>query len=118
MTGAGTLEDKSLEYLITHIFCPLRLPDGDDYSLDNDRALSRAAYSAACAYSQHTSDSANIQWQCIVDMLRSLNYSMSSNSLDEALLESQIRSMKVGGTNSVEFIYSSCTHSTQISSYI
>ena len=100
--GADVLEDESLEYLITHIFCPLRLPDGDDHSLDNDRALSRAAYSAACAYSQYTS---SIQWQGIVDMLRRLNLTMSSNSLDEVLLEFQIQSMKAGGTNSVESIY-------------
>ena len=107
MTDAGAifLEDKQLEYLITHIFCPLRLPDGDDHSLENDRALSRAAYSAACAYSQYTSDSASTQWNCAVDMLRSLDHTMSSTSLDEALLESQIRSMNVGGTNSVESIY-------------
>jgi len=118
MTGAGALEDKSLEYLITHIFCPLRLPEGDDNSLDNSLALSRAAYSAACAYAQHTSDSASTQWQCIVKMLRNLNHTVSSNSLDEALLESQIRSMKVGGTNTVQFIYLSCTDSTQISSCI
>ena len=100
--GADVLEDESLEYLIRHIFCPLRLPDGDDHSLDNDRALSRAAYSAACAYSQYTSST---QWQCIVDMLQSLNHTMSSNSLDEVLLKSQIQSMKAGGTNTVESVY-------------
>ena len=99
--GADVLEDESLEYLIRHIFCPLRLPDGDDHSLDNDRALSRATYSAACAYSQYTSST---QWQCIVDMLQSLNHTMSSNSLDEVLLKSQIQSMKAGGTNTVNRI--------------
>ncbi|KAL4069248.1 hypothetical protein J3A83DRAFT_4095931 [Scleroderma citrinum] len=91
------LADKALEYLITHVFCPLQLPDGDDHSHDNDRAISRVIYSAACDYSQYLSDSASVQWKSIVEMLRNLNHTMSSSALDEALLDSQIRSMEIGG---------------------
>jgi len=108
-------EDKTLQYLITHIFCPLQLPQEDDHSLDNDRALSNTVSSAAYAYSQHTSDSANAQWRHIEKMLRNLNHAMSLSVLDEALLDCQIKSMEVGGTNCVAFIISSHAHYTQMS---
>ena len=90
-------EDTTLQYLITHIFCPLQLPQEDDHSLDNDRALSSAVSSAAYAYSQHTSGSASAQWRHIEKMLRNLNHAMSLNVLDGAFLDSHLQSMEVGG---------------------
>ena len=96
-------ENKALQYLVTHVFCPLKLPDGDDHSPDNDRALSSVAYRKACDYFQHIGGSVSAQWQCIVKMLRNLDYAMSPNALDEALLVSQIQSMEIGGTNFVVF---------------
>ena len=91
------LEYETLQYLITHVFCPLKLPHGGDHSLDNDRALSSMAYREACDYSQYISDSASAQWQYIVKMLWNLDHTMSSNALDEALIDSQIQSMETGG---------------------
>ncbi|KAL4078001.1 hypothetical protein J3A83DRAFT_4087181 [Scleroderma citrinum] len=90
------LDNKTLKYLITHVFCPLQLPDGDDHSLDNDRALSGVAYNAACAYSRHLDGSASAQWESIMEMLRNLDQSMSLEALDEDLLDSQIQFMRGG----------------------
>ena len=109
------LEVKTLEYLITHIFCPLKLPDGDDHSLDNDGALSRVTLSATCDFSQRISGSASARWQYIVKMLQNLDRVMSSNALDEALVDYQIQAMEVGGMDCVAFIISSHTHYTQMS---
>jgi len=109
------LEVKTLKYLITHIFCPLKLPDGDDHSLDNDNALSRVAHSAACDFSQHSGGPASAQWQYIVKMLRNLDHVVSSSALDEALLDCQIQSMEVGGTDCVAFIIFSHAHYIQMS---
>ena len=94
-------EDKALQYLITHTFCPLQLPHEDDNSFDNDHALSSAASSAAHAYSQHTSGLAGAQWRHIEKMLQNLNHAVSLNVLNEAFLVSHIQSMEVGGMNSV-----------------
>src|SRR5438128_11494909 len=95
------LEYKALQYLITHIFCPLKLPDGDDHSPNNDRTLSSVAYRKAYDYFQCFSGSASAQWQRIVKMLRNLDHAISSNALDEALLDSQIQSMEIGGMDFV-----------------
>ena len=108
------LEVETLEYLITHVFCPLKLPDGDDHSLDNDCALSSVTHSAACDFSEHTSVSASAQWQYIVKMLQNLDHAVSSNALDEELLDCQIQSMEVGGMDCVAFIISSHTHYAQM----
>ena len=96
-----SLEYETLQYLITHVFCPLKLPDGDDHSFDNDRALSSVAYKSACDYFQHISGSAHAQWKCVVKMLQNLDRTVSLNVLDEALIDSQIRSMNIGGMNFV-----------------
>ncbi|KAL4077990.1 hypothetical protein J3A83DRAFT_4087275 [Scleroderma citrinum] len=98
MTGeeSDVSNEKTLEYLITHVFCPLKLPDGDDHSLDNDRALSAEVSSTAYAYSQQPGGSAIAQWQDIVEMLLNLDQALSLEALDEALIESQIELMEVG----------------------
>ena len=90
-------EDKTLQYKITHVFCPLQLPDGDDHSLSNDRALSEVAYASAYAYAEHVSDSEKPQWQHIAKMLHNLNDTMNFEALDESLAISQLLSMGVRG---------------------
>ena len=112
------LEEETLQYLVTHIFCPLKLPDGDDHSLDNDRALSNVVHRKACDYSQYTSGSASAQWPCIVKMLQNLNHAMSSNTLDEALVISQIHSMQVGGMDSCAYLLALSSFQADVLVYI
>jgi len=90
-------EDKALQYKITHVFCPLQLPDGDDHSLSNDHALSEVAYASACAYAEHVSGSQKSQWQHIVKMLHNFNDTINFEALDESLVISQLLSMGEGG---------------------
>ena len=93
----GVVKDKMLQYKITHVFCPLQLPDGNDHSLSNDRALSKAAYTFARAYAEHLDDSETLYWQHIVGMLRNLDNTISSEALDIQLVTSQLQSMAAGG---------------------
>ena len=90
-------EDKTLQYKITHVFCPLQLPDGDDHLLSNDRVLCEAAVASASAYAEHAGVSDKPQWQHIVTMLHNLHDALIAEALDESLIIYQLQSMGVRG---------------------
>ena len=86
----------TLKYIITHVFCPLQLPDMK-HSIWNDHSLARAVAAAARLYSNHV-DQANLrQWHTISRMLENLQATSQSESLDRFQVISQFSSMEVGG---------------------
>ena len=86
-----------LQYKITHVFCPLQLPGGDDHSLSNDQELSKTAYASAHAYARRPSDSEKSHWYHIVGMLCDFRNTTAFEALDAQLVAFQLRSMSVGG---------------------
>ena len=44
---------STLEYIVTHVFFPLQLPDEDDQSVRSDRSLAGAIATAAHLYAVH-----------------------------------------------------------------
>ncbi|KAJ8586503.1 hypothetical protein M405DRAFT_864515 [Rhizopogon salebrosus TDB-379] len=82
---------SSLEYIINHVFCPLKLPQGNDHSLENDLALSQAVVDAALAFNDHVSD--ELLWKSSVKMLRNLEKSIRFSTLSAKEVESQISAM-------------------------
>ncbi|KAG8217925.1 hypothetical protein J3R82DRAFT_6091 [Butyriboletus roseoflavus] len=86
---------RTLEYLITHVFLPLKLPDGDDHSARNDRSLAGAIASVAHIYSGHV-DTANLpEWHRISGMLDNLQATVQFESLDQLRTVSQLSTMHV-----------------------
>ncbi|KAG9309817.1 hypothetical protein JVU11DRAFT_10196 [Chiua virens] len=75
---------STLKYLVTHVFCPLRLPDGDDHSIPNDRSLVAAIAAASRLYSDHASQGGISQWPSISQMLGNLEASIQPQSLGPA----------------------------------
>ena len=87
----------TLQYIVTHVFCPLQLPDGDDHSIRNDHSLARAVSSVTPLYGDHV-DQANVaQWHSITRMLDNLQAIVQFESLDRFQTFSQLSSMNVGG---------------------
>ncbi|KAI6118443.1 hypothetical protein F5141DRAFT_999967 [Pisolithus sp. B1] len=86
----------TLQYTITHVFCPLQLPDGDDYCYSNDLALSEAVYTSAVDYSGNLDDPAKADWECIRKLLRNLHDAMRIHQLEEKTVELQLKSMTSG----------------------
>lgn len=87
----------TLKYIITHVFCPLGLPDSNDYSVRNDHCLAKAIATAARLCSDYV-DQANLpQWHSISRMLGNLQTVTQSQSLDTLQTISQFTSMEVGG---------------------
>jgi hypothetical protein len=84
---------SSLEYIINHVFCPLKLPQGNDHSLENDLALSQAVVDAALAFNDHVSDDNQLLWESSVKMLRNLKKSIRFSTLSAKEVESQISAM-------------------------
>ena len=86
----------TLQYIVTHVFCPLQLPDGDDHSIHNDHSLAGAVASAARAYSHHVNPVNALQWRTISQMLDNLQATVQFQSLDR-FQTSQLVNMNVGG---------------------
>jgi hypothetical protein len=87
----------TLQYIVTHIFCSLQLPDGGDQSIRNDRSLAGAISSVMRLYSDHVDQANMAQWRSIVRMLDNLQAVVQSESLDRFRIISQLGSMDVGG---------------------
>ena len=86
------------KYIITHVFCPLQLPDGDDSSVRNDYSLAGAVATAARLFCDHV-DEANIpQWHSVSRMLENLQVTVMSEDLSRFQTTSLFSSMGAGGT--------------------
>jgi hypothetical protein len=86
-----------LEYIITHIFCPIQLPQHNDYTLDNDRALLDVVLGSARKFVGSLPDHDQEQWSPSLRMLENLAVTMTSPSLTADVIEPQIKSMQGGG---------------------
>jgi hypothetical protein len=92
-------EIDDLTYLVTHVFCPLRLPIGDDHSVSKDLGLSQALLSSARAYEEHVCDEHGPEWTRILAMLSNVGATMRARALRGKEVESQLKAMNVGGTS-------------------
>ena len=93
-------ELDTLQYIVTHVYCPLQLPDGDDHTIRNDRSLAGAVSAALRLYDNHV-DQANLaQWHSVTQMLDNLQTIVQFETLDRFQTFSQLSSMNVGGKRS------------------
>ena len=83
--------------IATHVFLPLRLPDGDKHSIRHDRSLATAIASAARLYSDYVSEADMPQWRRILRMLDNLQATAQFEGLDGPQIISQLSNMDVGG---------------------
>jgi hypothetical protein len=86
-------DNSGLEYIINHVFCPLKLPQGNDHSLENDLALSQAVVNAALAFNDQLSYEKQLLWMSSLKMLRNLKNSIRLSTLSAKEVESQISAM-------------------------
>jgi len=96
-------DQSSLIYIINHVFLPLKLPQGNDHSLENDLALSQAVVDAALDYMYQLPSDKQLSWMSSVKMLRNLEDSIRFNVLSANEIESQIGTMYNKGSL---FLYS------------
>ena len=88
---------RTLKYIITHVFCPLQLPDEDDHSISNDHSLAKAIATAACLFSDHLGQANIPHWHSVSRMLENLQAVIQFECLDRFQTTSQLSSMEVGG---------------------
>ncbi|KAF8550875.1 hypothetical protein OG21DRAFT_1605625 [Imleria badia] len=86
----------ALEYIITHVFCPLRLPGADDHTYANDQELIAAVVDAANEYSRVVADTGQSEWPAIARMLENLAATVQSARLDINRVISQLEKMQSG----------------------
>lgn len=92
-----TADDPTLNYVATHVFFPMHVPEGSDYTIQNDLALARAVCTAAHAYTSHINNTLMSQWHTIAKMLDNLLDSVRSGQLSRDVVVSQLGSMQPGG---------------------
>ncbi|KAG0694891.1 hypothetical protein DFH29DRAFT_297800 [Suillus ampliporus] len=88
-----SIDQSSLEYIINHVFCPLKLPQGRDYSLENNLALSQAVLDAAEEFSHRLPSDKQLLRNSSLKMLRSLKDSIRFSVMSAEEVESQINAM-------------------------
>ncbi|KAG2357480.1 hypothetical protein BDR07DRAFT_1490680 [Suillus spraguei] len=86
-------KNSSLEYIINHVFLPLKLPQGSDQSLENDLALSQAVFDAAITFSGQLPSDQLPLWASSLKMLRNLKDSIRFSVMSAKEVESQIHAM-------------------------
>jgi hypothetical protein len=101
VSSSDSEEMSMLEYIITHIFCPITLPQHDDYAATSDRALLDAVLGSARNFASRLPHDEEEQWGPLLKMLKNLGVTTTSTSLTK-VIESQIRSMKAGGMYMLE----------------
>ncbi|KAG1750476.1 uncharacterized protein EDB91DRAFT_1107654 [Suillus paluster] len=95
MSATSESDKTVLQYIITHVFCPIKLPQEDDYTPENDRFLLDAVLGSARKFVSPLPGNDQEQWGPLLKMLESLAVTISSPSLTEDI-ESQIKSMQAG----------------------
>jgi hypothetical protein len=86
--------DRSgLEYIINHVFLPLKLPQGSDDSLTNDLVLAQAVIEAALAFSEKLPSDKHLLWMSSLKMLQNLKDSIRFSAMSTKDVESQISAM-------------------------
>ncbi|KAG2119627.1 uncharacterized protein F5147DRAFT_795623 [Suillus discolor] len=86
-------DHPGLEYIINHIFPPLKLPQGSNQSLENDLALSQAVLDAAIIFSDQLPSDKLLLWTSSLKMLHNLKDSIRSDVMSAKEVESQINAM-------------------------
>ena len=92
-----SLDLCTLQYIITHVFFPLQLPEGDDHTTRNSCLLAGAIASVLRLYNDHVDQAKLAQWHSISRMLDNLRAVVEFESLDRSQTISQLGSMNVGG---------------------
>ncbi|KAG0707120.1 hypothetical protein DFH29DRAFT_995437 [Suillus ampliporus] len=86
-------DQSRLEYIINHVFCPLKLPQGSDHSLENDLALSQEVLDAALAFSDQLPSDKQLLWAGSLKMLQNLKDSIRFSTMSAKEVEYQISAM-------------------------
>ena len=96
-------QTSDLEYVINHVFFPVNEPEDKRKDRDRGEAMGLFTHTVCAAvdvYCNYVDDVHKLQWNHIVQMLRSLCHSVQSDSEDIDHL-SQLREMQPGGMLSV-----------------
>ncbi|KAG1751044.1 hypothetical protein EDB19DRAFT_1903894 [Suillus lakei] len=94
--ASESAETDVLEYIITHVFCPIKLPQHNDHTLEKDRSLLDVVLGSAHKFVNSLPSDEEEQWSPLSKMLENLAISITSPSMTEDVFESQIRSMQAG----------------------
>ena len=86
-----------LDYIINHVFLPLKLPQKSDESADNYAALCRVIAQCSEQYRERVPDHEKPIWDPIVKMLNTLCALEADDGLTKGKVWNHILQMNVGG---------------------
>jgi hypothetical protein len=97
------LEDRGLGFLINHIILPPQLPDGEneDDRSSNERRLLQLVMEEATKFSNQCLPGVRSPWKKVTKMLSTWLHVTSGCNLSGPHLIEVLRTMKVGGKNTV-----------------
>ncbi|KAG1892808.1 hypothetical protein F4604DRAFT_1913503 [Suillus subluteus] len=89
-------ETDVLEYIITHIFCPIKLPQHNDHTPEKDQSLLDVVLGSARKFATSLPNDDHEQWRPLLKMLESLTVTMNFPFLTKEVVELQIKFMQAG----------------------
>ncbi|KAG1794544.1 uncharacterized protein HD556DRAFT_1367943 [Suillus plorans] len=87
------MPQHSTEYIINHVFCPLKLPQASDHTLENELALSQAVLDAAQAFNKQLPSDKQQLWASSFKMLQNLQHSIRFSVLSLKEVQTKINAM-------------------------
>jgi hypothetical protein len=88
----------NLNYIINHIFFPPKLPQEDDHSHENDRALCLVLLDSARIYQDSLSMAEQIRWDPMIKLLQNLYDFHELEILSKDHVKKAMERMRPGGT--------------------
>ncbi|RDB23570.1 hypothetical protein Hypma_009270 [Hypsizygus marmoreus] len=91
------MNDKTLVYLVNHLFFPFRLPDSDDYVAEKEVTLCAFVLDRATAFREYLSPSHISPWNNVIRMLEHLRDTQLTAPLDATAVQQSLAKEKPGG---------------------
>ena len=102
------LSSTAINYIVHHIFLPIRLPQCDDHDIENDFAICDILINRATAFKEFLPDSRATVWISVVKMLHQLQGLYATTIFDEERLHRLMQSLELEGYTL------SCGHDTSL----
>ena len=91
------LSSTAINYVVHHIFLPIRLPQCDDHDIENDFAICDILINRATAFKEFLPDSRATVWISVVKMIHQLQGLYATTVFDEERLHRLMQSLELEG---------------------
>lgn len=95
------LSENNLDFVVNHVFLPLRLPNGEDEDLwEKEWSLLRLVQSLAGQFAAQSTPESLAQWRPIITMIQTWIHVYRLGDISRESLETTLKGLKIDGRSS------------------